>query len=105
MSEWEMDIGNTVKCDACNEDYTDSDAQGGMLFVSKAICPKCTPRWVNDAKAYGESHHIRAEAAPWESFRDFVLRIRGGNNKVRVAGNDKDVADWRKVFEQQFGAK
>lgn len=96
---FEMDIGNRVLCDACNKDYTDSDARGGILFGSKAICPECTPRWLHDARAYGEESHVRNQAMPGEMFREFVLRIRDGNNKVSVRGSESEVKIMRSIFE------
>ena len=79
-----VDIKDWVVCDDCATDYTESDAEGGMLFQSKAICPACTPKWEAGAKRYGEERFIRARAEPGERFRDFTLRMRGGNNTVRV---------------------
>ena len=49
-----VDIGNIVVCDSCSEDYTDSDAEGGMLFDTKAICPACIQRWRDGAEEFGE---------------------------------------------------
>lgn len=68
--------GDTVLCDLCNEDYTNSDEKGGFLFGSKAVCPKCAPEFLNSIKSYNEERYIRAQANPDESFRDFVYRIR-----------------------------
>ena len=79
-----VDIGNIVVCDSCSEDYTDSDAEGGMLFDTKAICPACIQRWRDGAEEFGELAHIRAEASPGEKFREFVLRMRGGDNTITV---------------------
>lgn len=68
--------GDTVLCDLCNEDYTNSDEKGGFLFSGKAVCPKCAPDFLKSVKIYGEERFIRAQAGPDESFRDFVYRIR-----------------------------
>jgi hypothetical protein len=68
--------GDTVLCDLCNEDYTNSDEKGGFLFSGKAVCPKCAPDFLKSVKRYGEERFIRAQAGPDESFRDFVYRIR-----------------------------
>lgn len=35
------DCGDMVLCDYCDEDYTNSEEEGGFLFGSYAICPKC----------------------------------------------------------------
>lgn len=80
----EFDIGEIVICDLCGDDYTFSDAKGGILFGSKACCPNCTPKIERDARHYGELHFIANRAKPDETFKAFVLRMRGGNNKVTV---------------------
>jgi hydrogenase maturation factor HypF (carbamoyltransferase family) len=72
----EVDPGDTVLCDLCNEDYTNSDEKGGFLFSSKAVCPKCAPRFEEGAKIYNEEKYIVDRAKPEESFRDFVYRVR-----------------------------
>lgn len=71
-----VDPGETVLCDLCNEDYTNSDEKGGFLFLSKAVCPKCAPDFLISIKAYREEDYIRNFAHDDESFRDFVYRIR-----------------------------
>lgn len=81
----EIDIGDIVVCDSCNEDYTDSDAVGGFLFASNGICPKCAPEYRADVEKYQEQEFIRAEARPGETFKSFVLRMRGGNNKIKIS--------------------
>jgi hypothetical protein len=35
-----IDIGDTVLCDLCNADYTDSEAEGGILMGTYSICPR-----------------------------------------------------------------
>ena len=79
-----FDIGETVVCDLCNKDYTNSEAQGGLLFVSKGVCPDCIPRLVADAEKYGETEFIRERARPGETFKAFCLRMRGGNNTIVI---------------------
>jgi hypothetical protein len=79
-----FDIGDTVICDFCGKDYTDSDAVGGMLFSSNGVCPDCIPGFEGKVKKYHEEQYIRARAKPDETFKHFVLRIRGGNNKVII---------------------
>lgn len=79
------DIGNTVVCDICNEDFTNSEAKGGYLFGSKGVCPNCaTGKWHQGVLKYQEQHFIRERARTGESFRDFVLRLRGGNNTITI---------------------
>lgn len=67
-----IEPGNSVVCDACNDDYTHSDAVGGLLFQSKAICPNCSPKWEAGAKEYGETHLIKARCPADKSFADWV---------------------------------
>jgi len=71
-----IDVGDRVICDDCNEDYSNSEASGGLLFSSKAYCPKCAPRLEADAVKFGETKYIKARCAEGQSFRDFVLSIR-----------------------------
>ena len=71
----EIKIGNRVICDSCNEEYTDSLEEGGVLFNRTAFCPKCTPRIVASAIKYHEERFLQYPIAH-ESFRDFILRIR-----------------------------
>jgi len=78
-----LDIGNTVICDFCNQDYTDSDEIGGIVFGSYAACPLCSPRIETSAKKHNEQQHI-ARPNDDERFCDFVIRIRGGNNTITI---------------------
>ena len=82
----EFDIGNLVLCDLCDKDYTLSDAAGRFVFESKGVCPACAPDFMAKIKEYGEERFIRGEAREGELFRDFILRMRGGNNKVTISG-------------------
>lgn len=79
-----VDIGNIVVCDGCSEDYTDSDEVGGIYFCGKAYCPKCSGRVMDDAERFNETRYITGRAMPGESFRAFVLRLRGGDNTIQV---------------------
>ena len=90
-----FDLGDMVKCDFCGEDHTESDAVGGFLFGSKAVCPSCVPRAMPKIKLYGEEHLIRDRAKDGETFRAFCLRLRDGNNMAKVRydpNNPQDVA-------------
>ncbi len=78
------DIGNKVLCDLCSKDYTNSDEQGGFLFMSKGVCPDCVPRFLASVKKYGEEKYIRATCPEGMSFREFSLKIRGGDNRVII---------------------
>lgn len=72
-------IGDTVLCDYCNEDYTNSDAKGGIYFAGKAICPKCTPNAITNIAKYNEEKYIKAICPDDQSFADWVREVlRGG---------------------------
>jgi len=77
----EIDPGPHVNCDFCNEEYMDSDECGGILFESKAVCPKCAPQCEMMAKKYKEERFIFDRAKPDEKFKDFVYRIREKEKK------------------------
>ncbi len=79
-----MDIGEQVLCDICNEDYSHSEEKGGFLFGSKGYCPKCALSGLRTIKKYKEEEYIKAYAEEGESFKDFILRMRGGDNTVRM---------------------
>jgi hypothetical protein len=76
--------GNIVLCDLCNEDFTTSDEQGGFLFESKAVCPHCASKFLQDVRANNEESYIRAVAAPGQSFRDFVVNTLRGGQPARM---------------------
>ncbi len=68
MDYWSIDIGNTVVCDFCNADYTESKESGGLIAGGYAVCPKCEKTsMLRDADFVSR---------PGESFADFVRRTR-----------------------------
>ena len=71
----ELNVGDMVSCDSCNEDYTNSPEVGGVLFSRTAVCPKCAPRLIANAKKYREEKYLTFPNEG-ESFYEFVLRIR-----------------------------
>jgi hypothetical protein len=73
-----IDIGTTVLCDICNDDYTNSDALGGILVGSYAVCPQCAPEFTDS----DDEPVIHCPAGM--RFRDWVLRIRGGRNTIEI---------------------
>lgn len=79
-----FDIGNTVICDLCNKNYTDSLVEGGLQFGRKAVCPECAPQLEADAKRYGEERFIGDRARPGETFAQACLRWRDGNNTITI---------------------
>lgn len=68
-----IEVGEMVFCDDCGEDFTNAPDLGGILFGSKAICPRCSPRWEASAKKHGEESHIRARCPDNKSFAEWVL--------------------------------
>ncbi len=81
------DIGDQVFCDmACGKEYTNSDAKGGFLFGSKAVCPECAKEAYSRIVGYGEEKFIKAWCPEDMSFREFVLKIRNGNNTIKTYG-------------------
>ena len=106
MKTVEFDIGNLVLCDLCDKDYTLNDAVGGFLFQSKGVCPDCAPRFMAGVKRYGEEKFIRAKAQEGEPFREFVLRMRDGHNKVKISGEDADEVDRMAAdYKDRLGVK
>lgn len=80
----QIDIGNTVVCDCCSKDFTDSDECGGFIMTGRGVCPDCEPRMRMGLKKYNEEDHIISECPPGMSHREFILRARGGNNKITL---------------------
>lgn len=79
-----IDIGNSVVCDLCGADYTNSDKQGGILFGSSAVCPACTPDVLKSTKKYHEKEHLKGECPKDMSFKDWVLKLRAGDNTIII---------------------
>ncbi len=71
-----IDPGNTVVCDFCDDDFTNSDEQGGFLFQSKAVCPHCSEKMMVTVKKYDEEYFIRGTCPENTSFADWVRSIR-----------------------------
>ena len=68
--------GDTVVCDSCGKDYTDSDEEGGFVFSSNAYCPDCEPRMMKSIEMHGEEKFINARCPAGMSFKDFILNYR-----------------------------
>jgi hypothetical protein len=97
-----FDLGLSVFCDFCDGDFTSSDATGGLLFESKAVCPDCTPGLEANAKSYGEEKYIRARCPEGVSFAGWVRGMRftsPGGNTVQVS----DVPDLKAFLDGLFG--
>lgn len=78
-----IDVGNTVLCDYCNTDYSDSDAKGGCLVGSYAVCPDCQPKAKANCEKYNEMDHYTPCPAGM-TFREWVLKLRGGDNTIKL---------------------
>lgn len=78
VGETELEIitlepGDTVLCDSCSKDFSDSDEPGGLLFQSKAIGPCCQDRWEANIAKFKEQKYIRGRCPAGKSFRAWVL--------------------------------
>lgn len=69
-----IDVGDCVVCDFCNENFTDSEECGGLLFGSYATCPRCVPWLEAKAEQYGEQTFITQRCPPDKQFRHWVLQ-------------------------------
>ena len=78
------DIGNTVLCDQCNKDFSNSDAKGGFIFGSHAVCPDCEEEFMKGVKQYHEESYIRAKCPKDMSFKEFILKDRNGDNTIKI---------------------
>jgi hypothetical protein len=81
MSRKEINIGNSVACDWCNKDFTDSNKSGGFMFSGYATCPDCAEEKERTIKEYGEEQYITARCPKDKSFADWIRDdIRNGEN-------------------------
>lgn len=78
------DLGRVVKCDVCNEEWTDRTESGGFLFTSYAYCPDCAKSRYERILEYNEQHLIKAWCPPGQSFADWCRSLRQGNNNITV---------------------
>jgi len=79
------DNGDRVVCDVCSEEFLEGDKRsGGFLFDSYAFCPKCAVKKLPRIKSYREESHIKAWCPAGMPFRQWVLRLRNGNNNTIV---------------------
>ena len=79
-----IDVGDSVQCDICFEEYRERDNQGGFLVGSYSLCPKCAPRIIERIKANGEERAIRARCPAGMSFHAWVMSLRGGDNTIKI---------------------
>lgn len=78
------EIGNSVFCDMCNDDYTNSNESGGFLFGSYAYCPKCAKRSIWNIRRQGEAKFIKAYCPAGMSYAAWCLQLRGGDNTIKT---------------------
>ncbi len=76
-----VDCGDRVFCDYCNEEFTESNEQGGIYYASYAICPHCVPDAMREASKHNESHKITKKCPQDMSFKDFVLNVLRDGDK------------------------
>jgi uncharacterized radical SAM superfamily Fe-S cluster-containing enzyme len=86
---FEQDVSDVFLCDLCNEDYSQSEEQGGFLFMSKAVCPKCAERMEATIKKHKEERYIRDKCKEGETFKDFIKRHRSVNPKIIMYVEDE----------------
>lgn len=80
MARHEIDIGDIVVCDFCNDDYTNSDSPGGALIGSYSICPKCAEK----AQKSEDFEGFDAVCPSGMTFKQWVLEMRGGDNRIII---------------------
>jgi len=71
-----VDMGDTVLCDFCNKDFTDSNVTGGFLFQAKAVCPDCSEHFLANVKKYNETKYIRGYCPEGMSFSNWIRTFR-----------------------------
>lgn len=71
-----MEVGDSVKCDCCDKEFTDSDVSGGFLFSGYAYCPECAVSHLPRIRGYNEECFITEHCPQDLSFADWVRKIR-----------------------------
>lgn len=93
-----IEIGEHVICDSCNEDFINSNAEGGFQFGSNVYCPNCTPRMLQSIKRYDEEKYITGYCPEGVTFKDYVLGLRGGDNTIKLISFSNDTPDMIKGY-------
>lgn len=78
-------VGKVVCCDICNEDSSES---GGFLFSGYAYCPTCAKTSIDRIRDYGEEQYITEYCPPGLSFHDWVIKLRNGDNTIKIVTVD-----------------
>lgn len=90
ITEVIIDNGDRVECDVCSELFLEGDTRtGGFLFGSYAYCPACAERSLPRIRSYNEVGHIKLWCPDGMTFREWCLRLRNGNNTVRITTVEK----------------
>jgi hypothetical protein len=74
-----INIGDSVVCDYCNDDYTNSDKCGGGIVGSDAVCPEC----IRTVCSNGQELDMACPEGM--TFKEFVLRYRDGNDYIVIS--------------------
>lgn len=75
---YDCDIGDTVVCDWCNMEFTNSVATGGGVVGSEAVCPYCWGMVLKNADGVKRCPRTM-------TFKEFVMKERNGNNRITIA--------------------
>jgi hypothetical protein len=84
MSIQQIDVGDHVECDGCCKNFTKSDESGGILFTSKGYGPCCVARMEKTIAGCEEQRFIKGRCPPGMSFKDWILKIRNGDNTITI---------------------
>ena len=103
-------VGDSVICDLCGIDWTDTDTTGGFMLAGQAVCPQCAPGIEEKAIEEAEDDHIKDRCPSNMSFakwvRDIVRRDYSKPPKHIQEGDDefpaiKPISEWRKEGEDE----
>lgn len=72
---FKVDMGRQVICDSCSKEFTDLPDSGGFMWQTKAICPECAPRWLDNARKFNETRFIGEQCPEGMSFADWVREV------------------------------
>ena len=103
-------VGDSVICDLCGIDWTDTDTTGGFMLAGQAVCPQCAPGIEERAIEEAEDDLIKDRCPTNMSFASWVLNIvrrdfskppkhcqEGDDNFPSI----KTISEWRKDGENE----